>query len=90
MTYTVITDDIYLRRARKFFRKHPDLRPTYERILVQLAHDPFEPSLRTHMLAGELDGLWAVRVTRAYRIILAIRITETEIELLDIGGHEVY
>jgi mRNA-degrading endonuclease YafQ of YafQ-DinJ toxin-antitoxin module len=89
--YTLIAEQSYQKRAQKFLRLHPDLRPTYDKLLTDLTVDPFAPALRLHALTGILKGRWAVRLTRAYRITLTLRVTEKRIFLLDIGSHdEVY
>ena len=35
-----------------------------------------------------MSGMHAVRITYAFRIVLTLQITEREITLLDIGGHD--
>ena len=89
--YTLITAAPFLKRAKTFLTKHPDLRGKYRNVLTALRTDPFAPSLRTHPLRGELEGCWGVSITYDYRLVVTIRITAHEIELLDIGTHdEVY
>ena len=91
MSWTLITTASFERRARKFLKKHPDLRPRIVEILERLRADPFEPGLRLHALSGKLQGMQAVSLTRSHRITLTLRVTEHEILLLDIGSHdEVY
>jgi addiction module RelE/StbE family toxin len=89
--FTVTTSELFLRQARKFFKKHPDLRPRFAFIFDALKQDPFQPNLGLHQLSGRLSGCHAVRLTYSYRITLTLLITEKEIILLDIGSHdEVY
>jgi len=91
MTFALVTTQHFERRARKFLRKHPDLRPVLRNTLDQLSRDPFEPRLKLHALAGPLAGVQAVSLTHSYRITLILTITEQEIVLLDLGTHdEVY
>ena len=70
-------------------------------VLDQLARDPFLPTLKTHKLSGQLQGLWACWVEYDCRIIFAFQkglSVETEpqtgeesIVLIDLGTHdEVY
>jgi mRNA-degrading endonuclease YafQ of YafQ-DinJ toxin-antitoxin module len=47
-----------LRSFKRLIRKDPNLRPLIEQALLQLAEDPFCPSLRTHKLKGELANVW--------------------------------
>lgn len=89
--FTVATPESFLRQARKFFKKHPDLRPRFAVVFEALRQDPFQPSLGLHPLTGKLAGCHAVRLTYSYRITLTVMVTEQEIILLDIGSHdEVY
>jgi mRNA-degrading endonuclease YafQ of YafQ-DinJ toxin-antitoxin module len=90
-SYTVIAERAYQKQAKRFFQRHPDIRPAYERVLADLTVDPFAPALRLHALTGALKGKWAVSLTYAYRITLTLRVSEKRIFLLDIGSHdEVY
>jgi len=89
--FTLITPESFLKRAKKFLKKNPQLKPTLEKTLKVLIKDPFHPSLKLHPLKGKLADLYAIRLTFSYRITLTIEITEKEIILIDIGSHdEVY
>ena len=89
--YAIVTPQHFLRQARKFFKRHPDLKPRFGRVLSELQKDPFQPHLELHPLSGKLTACHAVNLTHAYRITLTLLITEKEIILLDIGTHdEVY
>ncbi len=91
MNFALVTTQHFERRARKFLRKHPDLRSTLRHTLDDLSRDPFEPQLKLHPLSGNLAGVQAVSLTYSYRLTLLVRVTEQEIVLLDIGTHdEVY
>lgn len=89
--YAIVTPDQFLRQARKFFRKHPDLKARFAKVVQDLQNDPFNPQLELHPLSGRLAGLYAIRLTYSYRITLTLMVSEKEIILLDIGSHdEVY
>jgi addiction module RelE/StbE family toxin len=89
--FSVTTSEQFLRQARKFFKKHPDLKARFATVLAALQQDPFQAGLGLHPLSGRLTGCHAVRLTYSYRITLTLLITEQEIILLDIGSHdEVY
>lgn len=89
--YTIATPHQFLHQARKFFKKHPDLKPRFAKVVADLQNDPFQPGLALHPLAGKLAGCYAVSLTYSYRLTLTLLITEKEIVLLDIGSHdEVY
>jgi len=86
--FSVTTSDQFLRQARKFFNKHPDLKPRFVAVFEALKQDPFQPNLGLHQLTGKLSGCHAVRLTYSYRIALTLLISEHEIILLDIGSHD--
>lgn len=91
MPFTLVTTRHFERQARKFLRKHPDLKSTVKETLEQLQQDPFKPGLKLHGLSGNLAGIQAVSITHSYRLILTLKITDQEIILIDIGSHdEVY
>ncbi|MCK4838320.1 MAG: type II toxin-antitoxin system mRNA interferase toxin, RelE/StbE family [Desulfobulbaceae bacterium] len=91
MAYRIIYPESYIRRARKFFKRHPDLIGQYRKILELLEINPRHPSLRLHPLKGKLAGLHSISINTGYRISLEMVISEQEIILVNIGTHdEVY
>ena len=91
MTWRLVRTDTFLATARKFFRRHPDLKEEFSALLDQLVDDPFAPRFRTHPLKGQHAGTHAVSLTYSVRVVVLIRVTPKEIVLLDIGSHdEVY
>jgi len=86
--FSVTTSEQFLRQARKFFKKHPDLKSRFAAIFEALKQDPFQSTLGLHQLTGKLSGCHAVRLTYSYRITLTLLISEHEIILLDIGSHD--
>lgn len=89
--FTLVTTNYFLRRARKFLHKHPDLRERFAQVVDDLKQDPFAPHLAYHHLGGKLKDVQAVSITYDYRIVLTIEVREKEVILLDVGSHdEVY
>lgn len=88
MSYKLIYPESYVRRAKKFLRKHPNIINQYQKTLELLEIDPHHPSLRLHKLQGRLTGLSSVSINMSYRIVLELVITEQEIILVDIGNHD--
>ncbi len=86
--YTLVTTRHFLRSAKKFIEKHPDIRPRFAKIIDDLKDNPFQSHLNLHPLGGNLEGIFAVSLTYSYRITLILKITEKEIILLDIGSHD--
>ena len=91
MRYTLVYPESYIRRARKFLKKHPDLVSRYRKTLQLLELNPHHPSLRLHKLEGRLSGLSSVSISIQYRIVIQFIIQNDEILLVNIGSHdEVY
>jgi addiction module RelE/StbE family toxin len=84
----LVRDDDYKRKERKFFKKRPHLADKYGEVLEKLKMNPFDPSLRTHKLKGELSELHACSLTYEYRIICVFLIQNEMIVLVDIGSHD--
>jgi len=81
----------YSRNEKKFFKQHQDLLQKYATVLKQLQKDPFESSIKTHKLKGELSKYHACSINYKYRIVLTIKIVDDEVILMNIGSHdEVY
>ncbi|PCD85334.1 plasmid stabilization protein [Vibrio mediterranei] len=86
MIKLVVTDS-YLRRAKKFFKKHPNLIKQYEKTLKLLVSNPSHPSLRLHAI--ESKNLHSISINMSYRVLLSLRIKEDgTIILIDIGNHD--
>jgi len=89
--YSIEASKYFLRRAKKFFKKHPDLKRQFAEIVDDMREDPFQPHLALHSLSGRLQDCYAVRLTYSYRVTLTLMVTKKAIILLDIGSHdEVY
>ncbi|MCX6986274.1 MAG: plasmid stabilization protein [Lentisphaerae bacterium] len=89
--YSLVWTESFLRTARKFFKKHPDLKPVFEDVVRKLQENPGNPSLKFHHLKGTHKGKASLSLTYSHRIIVTIKVTEKEIFFLDIGNHdEVY
>ena len=87
----IIYTESYIKKARKFIKKHPDLVNQYEKTLQLLEIDPFHPSLRLHKLKGKLSDLYSVSINITYRISLEFIIDNNQIIPVDVGTHnEVY
>ena len=88
MTYTLIYPESYIKRARKFLRKHPEIHGQYRKTLELLELNPKHPSLRLHDLEGRLKGMSSVSINMSYRIVLEFEIKEKEIMLINVGNHD--
>ncbi|MEI6632708.1 MAG: plasmid stabilization protein [Chlamydiota bacterium] len=86
--HTLAWSATFIRTARKFLERHPDLRGVFEDVLRQLERDPRAARLRLHALRGRYRGKHAVSPTYEYRIVLILRLAEKEVILLDVGTHD--
>jgi mRNA interferase YafQ len=92
---TLVWGASFKKAFKKIIRKNPNLEDKIFNILELLANDHFIPSLKSHKLKGQLDGLWSCSVEYDCRIIYKFEEdSETQEELIiliDIGSHdEVY
>ena len=88
MKYKLVFPQSYIRRARKFLKKHPEIHGQYRKALELLELDPYHPSLRLHSLQGNLSGLSSVSINISYRIVLELIIDGNEILFINIGKHD--
>ena len=87
MPYKLVFPESYIRRARKFLKKHPEIHSQYRKTLQLLELNPHHPSLRLQSLPGRLSGLSSVSINISYRIVLEMIIEGNEILLVSIGKH---
>jgi addiction module RelE/StbE family toxin len=81
----------FIKTSKKFFKKHPELKPDFKELLIELEEDPFQKRLKLHQLKGRHKEKYSVSLTYSYRVVLYLEIVNKEIVLLDIGSHdEVY
>lgn len=89
--FSIVFTESYIKRAKKFFKKHPEVLPQYEKTLKLLELNPTHPSLRLHKLKGRLSELFSVSINITYRITIIFLIEDNRIVPVDIGKHdEVY
>lgn len=84
----IIYTEGYLKRAKKIFKKHPELISQYEKTLKLLELNPAHPSLRLHRLRGRLSELYSVSINISYRISVIFLVEEDQIIPVDIGSHK--
>ena len=89
--YKLLETKSYIKKIKKFLKKHPNLFKKYEKTISILEQNPFHPSLRLHKLQGYLKEFYSVSIDLEYRIIIDFIIIDEQIFLIDIGSHdEVY
>ncbi len=93
MRRRLIRSNAFVRSARRFLKRSPDVSEGLRVALEQLAEDASDPSLRTHKLKGRLEGLWACSAGYDLRVVFSFVQHEGEeaILLQTVGTHdEVY
>ncbi|ACK70256.1 addiction module toxin, RelE/StbE family [Gloeothece citriformis PCC 7424] len=79
----LIWDNSFKRAFKRVTRKQPQLEEKIFEVLELLIQDPFAPSLRSHKLKGQLEGLWSCWVEYDCRIIFTFETTlEKDIEFI--------
>jgi addiction module RelE/StbE family toxin len=91
----VVWSSGFKRSFKKITKKNSRLSDKIIETLRLLAIDPFTPSLKSHKLIGQMDGLWSCSVSYDCRIIFDIsedgQLLEMIILLIDVGSHnQVY
>jgi mRNA interferase YafQ len=91
----VVWSSGFTRSFKKITKRNPQLRDRITEVLMLLAADPFTPSLKSHKLTGNLEGLWSCSVAYDCRVIFEFSgeddVLEVFILLVNIGNHdEVY
>lgn len=77
-------------RFEKNFKNLPrNLKEKATKKILQFEKDPDYPSLKTHKLKGDLEGLWAFSINRDYRVMFRF-IKKSEVIYYDIGTHDIY
>lgn len=86
--YKIIFTESYVRRAKTFIKKHPDVINQYEKTLKLLEVNPSHPSLRLHKLEGKISEFYSVSINMIYRIMLDFILKDNEIIPISVGKHE--
>lgn len=93
MRRKLLKSPAFVRAAKRFIKKHPQVAISLQATLELLAEDAFHPMLKTHKLKGDLAGCWACGADYDLRIVFEfVQHEEAEaILLLSMGTHdEVY
>ncbi len=90
MKRNLIRSSAFIRAAKKFVKKHPNLVQDLQETLKLLSEDAFASQLETHKLHGEFKGSWACSFGYGLRIMFKFVDHEgVEAILLEtVGTHE--
>jgi mRNA interferase YafQ len=88
----VVWSSGFTRSFKKITKRNLQLRERIIEVLMLLAEDPFTPSLKSHKLTGNLDGLWSCSVAYDCRIVFEFSeeddVVEIFILLVNVGTHK--
>lgn len=88
----LVWSSAFIRAFKRLVRQNPQLLSAIEETLQQLAEDPFNPSLRSHKLKGDLADRWSCSIDYSNRILFKFVTNpdsnEEEILLLTLGSHD--
>lgn len=92
---SLVWSPAFTRQFKRLVRQNPQIRQVVAQTLQHLTDDPFDPTLRTHKLKGQLEGKWSCSIDYSYRIVFKFvensDLKTEDILLLAIGSHdEVY
>lgn len=89
--YKLIYTESYEEKARRFLKKHPEIKGQYTKCLTLLELNPYHPSLRLHQFKTASFSGYSVSINLSYRISVEFLVTDQEILLVNIGDHqEIY
>jgi mRNA-degrading endonuclease YafQ of YafQ-DinJ toxin-antitoxin module len=86
--YSIIYTESYEQKARKFLKKHPELKGQYEKTLKLLELNPYHPSLRLHKVNIQGNEVFSISINISYRITIDLLIDELEVIPINIGSHD--
>ncbi|MCG6553670.1 MAG: type II toxin-antitoxin system mRNA interferase toxin, RelE/StbE family [Candidatus Magnetominusculus sp. LBB02] len=86
---TIKADKPFIKKVSKYFKKDQALKKEYLDCVSKIIKNPFDPSLKTHKLTGNLKDRYACSLTHDIRITFTL--SGDTLYLLNIGSHdEVY
>ena len=89
MKFKILFTDAYVKKSKKFFKKHKKLISQYEKVLKLLELNPYHPSLRLHKIEIKTwDDIYSVSVNISYRMIIELIIKDKRIIPIDIWSHD--
>ena len=88
----IVWSPAFTRNVKKLVRQSPQMTEPIAKTLQQLSEDAYHPSLKTHKLKSNLDGVWSCSIDYSNRILFrfipASEENDEEILLLTLGSHD--
>jgi mRNA-degrading endonuclease YafQ of YafQ-DinJ toxin-antitoxin module len=60
--FKIVETKTYIRKVRKFLKKHPNIFKKYEKTIFILEQNPHHPSLRFYKLQGEMKEYFSISI----------------------------
>jgi len=87
----IVWDSSFKKTYKKWAKKYPELIDVFNKRIRLFAQEPFNTSLKTHPLSGNMKDCWSLSITYEHRLIFIFKENRTIAVLTDIGKHdEVY
>ncbi len=77
----------FRRAFKKKIISNKELETLFWKKIGVLCNNPYDLSLKTHKLSGDLEGLWSISINYEIRVIFKF-IGKNKVLLIDIGTHE--
>lgn len=84
MMHEIRLTDSYKKKALKFFKKHPELRGRYKKLMLLLEADPFNQALNIRKLAGQ-KNIYRLRLTIHARVVIEVLVSGKTVTPIDIN-----
>ena len=86
----IVPTPAFRKAFRRKVRGNKKLEARFRDRVAIFQTNPFDPRLRTHRLAGQLQGLWSFSVYYDMRVVFSF-VDPNSVLFIDIGTHdEVY
>ncbi len=83
----IVPTSAFQKAFKRKVRGNKNLEMRFRQRVSIFQGDPFDPSLRTHRLGGELQGLWSFSLDYDVRVVFSF-VEPNLVLFVDIGTHE--
>lgn len=84
-----MTTVYYTSHFEKRIKKYKHLKGKIEKKIANFRENPFNRSLKTHRLSGELKNYYSFSIEKNIRIMFSFE-SKNKVTFVDIGTHDVY
>ncbi len=84
---------VKVKPSNRFKRSLAKLPPHIQKVVIKkeaiFVNNPFDKTLKTHKLKGNLKDFWSFSVNYSFRIVFEF-VKKDEVIFYDIGDHQIY